>query len=195
LLRACVAAHDHVPSSTNMEPSKLPIRQYAEDIVEAVSKNDVVVVIGETGSGKTTQLSQVQQQPWLATAATRQPPQLTASPMQHADTVGAWVCRPRHDRGHPAPPSGKHQQQLPAHLQVPAAAPHVVPLTPSCITCLQAAVTVAKRVAEERGGTVGEEVGYAVRFEDRSCGATRIKYLTGAAHQHTAHQHQDQHHQ
>jgi ATP-dependent RNA helicase DHX8/PRP22 len=45
-----------------MEPSKLPIRQYAEDIVNAVAKNDVVVVIGETGSGKTTQLSQVQQQ-------------------------------------------------------------------------------------------------------------------------------------
>lgn len=37
----------------------LPIRQYAEEIVKAVRENDVVVIIGETGSGKTTQLSQV----------------------------------------------------------------------------------------------------------------------------------------
>ena len=44
----------------------------------------------------------------------------------------------------------------------------------------QAAVSVARRVAEERNTEVGREVGYAVRFEERSCGATRIKYLTGA---------------
>ena len=41
-------------------------------------------------------------------------------------------------------------------------------------------MTVARRVAEERGTEVGREVGYAVRFEDWTCGATRIKYLTGA---------------
>lgn len=46
-----------------MEASKLPIRQYAADILSAVEKNDVVVVIGETGSGKTTQLSQVRWRP------------------------------------------------------------------------------------------------------------------------------------
>lgn len=43
-----------------MDTSNLPIRQYAADILAAVEKNDVVVAIGETGSGKTTQLSQVQ---------------------------------------------------------------------------------------------------------------------------------------
>jgi hypothetical protein len=42
-------------------PQALPIRQYAKDIVEAVKSNSTVVVIGETGSGKTTQLSQVKQ--------------------------------------------------------------------------------------------------------------------------------------
>ncbi len=44
--------------------------------------------------------------------------------------------------------------------------------------CAQGAVTVAKRVAEERGVELGAEVGYAVRFEDRSSPDTRIKYLT-----------------
>jgi HrpA-like RNA helicase len=42
-----------------MDTSQLPIRQHAADILAAVAQNDVVVVIGETGSGKTTQLSQV----------------------------------------------------------------------------------------------------------------------------------------
>ena len=44
---------------------------------------------------------------------------------------------------------------------------------------LQAAVTVARRVAEEMGCEVGRDVGYAVRFEERTCASTRIKYLTG----------------
>lgn len=40
-------------------PSILPIRRYANAIVQAVKDNPTVVVIGETGSGKTTQISQV----------------------------------------------------------------------------------------------------------------------------------------
>jgi pre-mRNA-splicing factor ATP-dependent RNA helicase DHX38/PRP16 len=44
-----------------------------------------------------------------------------------------------------------------------------------------AAVTVAKRVAEEMGCEVGEEVGYAIRFEDqtdKNGKKTFIKYMT-----------------
>lgn len=37
----------------------LPIIQFEEKIVETVEKNPVVVIIGETGSGKSTQLSQI----------------------------------------------------------------------------------------------------------------------------------------
>ncbi len=44
---------------------------------------------------------------------------------------------------------------------------------------MQAAVTVARRVAEEQGTEIGHRVGYAVRFEERSSPETRIKYLTG----------------
>jgi len=51
-------------------------------------------------------------------------------------------------------------------------------LSPNNHRTTQAAVTVARRVAEERGAQVGGEVGYAVRFEDRSSAATRIKYVT-----------------
>jgi len=39
--------------------ANLPILQFEEKIVETVEKNSVVVIIGETGSGKSTQLSQI----------------------------------------------------------------------------------------------------------------------------------------
>lgn len=41
-----------------------------------------------------------------------------------------------------------------------------------------AATTVATRVAEEIGCTLGEEVGYSIRFEDLTSAKTRIKFLT-----------------
>ena len=41
-----------------------------------------------------------------------------------------------------------------------------------------AAVTVAKRVAEECGSELGQRVGYSIRFDDMTSGSTRIKYLT-----------------
>ena len=41
-----------------------------------------------------------------------------------------------------------------------------------------AATTVATRVAEEVGCTIGEEVGYSIRFEDLTSAKTRIKFLT-----------------
>ena len=41
-----------------------------------------------------------------------------------------------------------------------------------------AAVSVARRVALERGSPLGQEVGYWVRFEEACCVATRLKYMT-----------------
>lgn len=41
-----------------------------------------------------------------------------------------------------------------------------------------AAVTVAARVAQEMGVPLGGLVGYAVRFDDRTSPATKIKYTT-----------------
>lgn len=39
--------------------NELPIRKYANEILKSLESSDIVVVVGETGSGKTTQLSQV----------------------------------------------------------------------------------------------------------------------------------------
>ena len=52
----------------------------------------------------------------------------------------------------------------------------------SRIGCTQprrvAAMSVAKRVAEEVGCRLGQEVGYTIRFEDCTSPETRIKYMT-----------------
>jgi ATP-dependent RNA helicase DHX8/PRP22 len=41
-----------------------------------------------------------------------------------------------------------------------------------------AAMSVAKRVAEEVGCRLGQEIGYTIRFEDCTSPETRIKYMT-----------------
>ena len=54
--------------------------------------------------------------------------------------------------------------------------------TKGMIGCTQprrvAAMSVAKRVAEEVGCRLGEEVGYTIRFEDCTSPDTKIKYMT-----------------
>ncbi|GLT78688.1 hypothetical protein SLA2020_502160 [Shorea laevis] len=98
----------------------LPIYKLKKELVQAVHDNQVLVVIGETGSGKTTQVTQ-----YLAEAG--------------YTTKGKIGCtQPRR----------------------------------------VAAVSVAKRVAEEYGCRLGEEVGYAIRFEDCTGPDTVIKYMT-----------------
>ncbi|KAL7238100.1 hypothetical protein ACSBR2_004236 [Camellia fascicularis] len=98
----------------------LPIYKLKNELIQAVHDNQVLVVIGETGSGKTTQTTQ-----YLAEAG--------------YTTKGKIGCtQPRR----------------------------------------VAAMSVAKRVAEEFGCRLGEEVGYAIRFEDCTGPDTVIKYMT-----------------
>lgn len=51
-----------------------------------------------------------------------------------------------------------------------------------CVACTQprrvAAMSIAKRVAEEMDVSLGEEVGYTIRFEDCSGPKTMLKFLT-----------------
>jgi ATP-dependent RNA helicase DHX8/PRP22 len=98
----------------------LPVFKYKMQLLEAIVTNQVLVVIGETGSGKTTQMTQ-----YLAEAG--------------YTTTGIIGCtQPRR----------------------------------------VAAISVAKRVAEEFGCRLGQEVGYAIRFEDCTSPETKIKYMT-----------------
>lgn len=106
--------------SLREQRESLPIFQFRAELIEAVKNNQVLVVIGETGSGKTTQMTQ-----YLAESG-------------YAERKRIGCTQPRR----------------------------------------VAAMSVAKRVAEEVGCNVGEEVGYTIRFEDCTSPATRIKYMT-----------------
>ncbi|KAH8900130.1 helicase associated domain-containing protein [Thozetella sp. PMI_491] len=109
---------------TNMtikqQRESLPVYAFRNQLVKAVRENQILIVVGETGSGKTTQLTQ-----YLAEAG-----------MTNNGMIGC--TQPRR----------------------------------------VAAVSVAKRVAEEVGCQLGQEVGYTIRFEDNTSPATKIKYMT-----------------
>ncbi|KAK9705466.1 hypothetical protein RND81_07G059300 [Saponaria officinalis] len=106
--------------SIQEQRQSLPIYKLKKELIQAVHEHQVLVVIGETGSGKTTQVTQ-----YLAEAG--------------YTTRGKIGCtQPRR----------------------------------------VAAMSVAKRVAEEFGCRLGEEVGYAIRFEDCTGPDTVIKYMT-----------------
>lgn len=98
----------------------LPIYKLKGELIKAVNENQILIVIGETGSGKTTQITQ-----YLAEAG--------------------YTVQGR-------------------------------------IGCTQprrvAAMSVAKRVSEEFGCILGQEVGYTIRFEDCTNSETKIKYMT-----------------
>ncbi|MCL7033801.1 hypothetical protein MKW94_025412 [Papaver nudicaule] len=106
--------------SIQKQRQRLPVYKLKKDLIQAVHDNQVIVVVGETGSGKTTQMLQ-----YLAEAG--------------YTTRGIVGCtQPRR----------------------------------------VAAISVAKRVAQEVGCRLGEEVGYAIRFEDHTGPDTVIKYMT-----------------
>ncbi|MFD1827798.1 ATP-dependent RNA helicase HrpA [Mumia zhuanghuii] len=101
-------------------PAELPVTERRDDIADAIAAHQVVVVAGETGSGKTTQL-----------------PKILLS-------------------------LGRGIRGTIAHTQ------------PRRI----AARSVAARIAEETKSTLGEQVGYAVRFDDRSSRDTLVRVMT-----------------
>ncbi|KAJ4427868.1 hypothetical protein ANN_23872 [Periplaneta americana] len=98
----------------------LPVFAVRQELLNVIRENNVVIIVGETGSGKTTQLTQY----------------------LHEDGYSRY----------------------------------------GMIGCTQprrvAAMSVAKRVSDEMGTHLGDEVGYAIRFEDCTSEKTMIKYMT-----------------
>ena len=101
-------------------PENLPISAHRQEILNALKENQVIVVCGSTGSGKTTQL------PKIALELGR-------------GKFGAIGCT------------------QPRRL---------------------AATAMAGRVADELQCTIGREVGYKVRFDNRTSGDTVVKFMT-----------------
>lgn len=106
--------------SIKQQRESLPVYKFRKQLLEAVHENQLMIVVGDTGSGKTTQLTQY----------------LAEGGFANDGMIGC--TQPRR----------------------------------------VAAMSVAKRVAEEVGCKLGEEVGYTIRFEDCTSPATKIKYMT-----------------
>lgn len=107
-------------ASIQEQRESLPIFTYRDAIIQAVQEHQILVVVGETGSGKTTQMTQ-----YLAEAG------------------------------------------FTDHGRIGCTQPRRV-----------AAMSVAKRVAEETGSRLGQDIGYTIRFEDCTSPETKIKYMT-----------------
>lgn len=116
------------PEEIQNQRKSLPAYAVKDDLMKMINENQIVIVIGETGSGKTTQLVQ-----FLSDAG------YTKSIDKNGTRLMVGCTQPRR----------------------------------------VAAMSVAKRVSEEVGCKLGEDVGYSIRFEDRTSKTkTRIKYLT-----------------
>ncbi|KAF2265734.1 P-loop containing nucleoside triphosphate hydrolase protein [Lojkania enalia] len=106
--------------SIKEQRESLPVFKFRKQLLEAIATHQILIVVGDTGSGKTTQMTQ-----YLAEAG-------------YANELMIGCTQPRR----------------------------------------VAAMSVAKRVAEEVGCKLGHEVGYMIRFEDMTSPDTKIKYMT-----------------
>jgi len=106
--------------SIKQQRESLPVYKFRKQLLDAVKENQLMIVVGDTGSGKTTQLTQY----------------LAEGGFANDGIIGC--TQPRR----------------------------------------VAAMSVAKRVAEEVGCKLGQEVGYTIRFEDCTSPDTKIKYMT-----------------
>ncbi|XP_005672993.2 probable ATP-dependent RNA helicase DHX35 isoform X1 [Sus scrofa] len=117
-----VVYNPYAALSIEQQRQKLPVFKLRNHILYLIENYQTVVIVGETGCGKSTQI-----------------PQYLAEAGWTAEGRVVGVTQPRR----------------------------------------VAAVTVAGRVAEERGAVLGHEVGYCIRFDDCTDPlATRIKFLT-----------------
>ncbi|KAG0585058.1 hypothetical protein M758_3G254900 [Ceratodon purpureus] len=99
----------------------LPVWQQKAEFLSILAKNQTMILVGETGSGKTTQI-----------------PQFVVEAGYTANRKQVACTQPRR----------------------------------------VAAMSVSRRVADEMDVTIGDEVGYSIRFEDCTGPKTTLKYLT-----------------
>ncbi|KAL8441827.1 hypothetical protein Emag_006872 [Eimeria magna] len=153
--QACVSEFSRSKTKKEQRES-LPVFTVRSEFLAVCREHRVIVVVGETGSGKTTQLTQYLLEEGYARA-----------PEAAATAIAAAT---------PAPGAAED----PTAAAAAAAAAGMT--SGGIIGCTQprrvAAVSVAKRVAEEMGCELGTTVGYSIRFEDCTSADTLIKYMT-----------------
>ncbi|KAF6151766.1 hypothetical protein GIB67_010340 [Kingdonia uniflora] len=215
----------------------LPISSVEKRIVEEVRKHDILIIVGETGSGKTTHLGPSKKVYSAISGVIKVPPEICISGvdllMKRLREKGVvhlkdWKgIKNAFDGGYstslaetyfcfPSLPSVKKSRTgylkcsdvpllfrnyLHSSLETKIhilfcshVKQHISSELPQFLfnggLCRDgkvigitqprrvAAITVAKRVAEECGVELGQKVGYSIRFDDTTSRSTRIKYMT-----------------
>ncbi|XTI83670.1 pre-mRNA splicing factor ATP-dependent RNA helicase PRP16 [Cenococcum geophilum] len=100
----------------------LPVHSQRDEFLQLYQKSQILVFVGETGSGKTTQI----------------PQSVLFDDLPHLNNKMVACTQPRR----------------------------------------VAAMSVAQRVAQEMDVNLGDEVGYSIRFEDKTSPKTILKYMT-----------------
>lgn len=101
---------------------ELPVHAQRDEFLQLYQKSQILVFVGETGSGKTTQIPQF----------------VLFDDLPHLNNKMVACTQPRR----------------------------------------VAAMSVAQRVAQEMDVNLGDEVGYSIRFEDKTSSKTILKYMT-----------------
>ena len=145
--------------------ASLPVSAFRQSIISSLQTNDALIVVGETGSGKSTQIPQ-----FVLESGLLQYPNKNKKP-KGGESDSSFVSK-KHDP--------KFQKQSSSSMSPKHFRDFQRP--PLLVTCTQprrvAAQTVASRVADEQGCNTGGLVGYTVRFDDCSSNDTRILYQT-----------------
>jgi ATP-dependent helicase HrpA len=140
-------------------PESLPVSGKREEIMAALAQHQVIIVCGETGSGKTTQL------PKIALAMGRGLPPPSLGPLESPDGAPTSVDSATAAAQPPRP--GRRGEPPRRHCLIGHTQPRRI-----------AASSVAKRIAEELQTPLGEVVGYKVRFQDRLSRNASVKLMT-----------------
>jgi ATP-dependent helicase HrpA len=166
-------------------PPDLPISARREEIARAILANQVVIISGETGSGKTTQIPKILLELGYGAAAASGRPSdnLRSGDDGRTQTggigpgTGEPTAAPGSDRGATEAAgsvAGAGQRRGRGAARNPRQRRMIAHTQPRRI----AARATAERISEELGSPLGQTVGYQVRFTDHSSPATRLKVMT-----------------
>lgn len=136
---------------------ELPVYAFKQEILRKVRESDVLLVMAETGSGKSTQIPAYLEEGGLLTATNDD-----STDHNHKNKNGKRSKYKNHAQSFSSSRAPLHARSI-------------------CVTQPRrvAAMTVARRVAHERGCVLGTTVGYRVRFDDCSHPRkTKLLYAT-----------------
>ncbi|KAL9937235.1 hypothetical protein V8E36_003644 [Tilletia maclaganii] len=149
---AASTSRNAVDPAISAARAAMPVAAGRQAIVSALQQHDSIIVLGETGSGKTTQIPQFLFDAGFADGGvSNQRPQMIGVTQPRRVAATSLASRVAAEMGCPDP------AKLPMRSQ---------------------AMATGKNAKNKKAGKAPALVGYSIRFDDRSGPETRIKFMT-----------------